>query len=245
MSDFLKNLIARARGEGPTIRPRLPSRFETPTQARATDDLLLEVTEKVVVDPIAVTNSVRRVDGSRGEPSPRAIADNPPEPPASDAWAPRQTPAGRPAVERPPLAASSDEPLPDRVPHTIAEEPPRPRQVSGADAKLPNRLSETHTSVREMIRERVAAPMPVAAEQPSPVPHRSAEPPRPLHARAVTPALAQPRQELAAAAAPTIEVIIGRIEVRAGAAPQPAARPAPSPVMGLDEYLRSRRRGPR
>jgi hypothetical protein len=59
----------------------------------------------------------------------------------------------------------------------------------------------------------------------------------PLHNRQRAP------MEGSAIASPTVEVSIGRIEVRAtsGPVPNPAPRPTPAPNLSLDDYLRRRR----
>jgi hypothetical protein len=91
-------------------------------------------------------------------------------------------------------------------------------------------------TVRERIVERAAA---------GPAAEPAAEPKRP--APAVVPAPApQPTRaawpELASEAAPTVQVTIGRIEVRAilPAPPAPAAPPVRRPATSLEDYLRAR-----
>jgi hypothetical protein len=45
---------------------------------------------------------------------------------------------------------------------------------------------------------------------------------------------------------PTIQVTIGRVEIRATVAPAPARKPVPRPpAMSLDEYLKRRNEAPR
>jgi hypothetical protein len=56
--------------------------------------------------------------------------------------------------------------------------------------------------------------------------------------------LVGPREQAQASAAPTVNVTIGRVEVRAVPAPtSPAPKPRSTPVMTLDEYLRRRATG--
>jgi len=124
---------------------------------------------------------------------------------------------------------------------------------------------------RTVVRLQAAVELPVPAEQTvvkpvvSPLSHPERQPAAIAGNEPLTPAIqprpvspAQPRlnpvsqpafgesSNLRAAEAPTIQVTIGRIEVRATppAAPVPKSRPA-SPTLSLDDYLRQRNEGRR
>ncbi|MFN8570366.1 MAG: hypothetical protein U0Z44_23120, partial [Kouleothrix sp.] len=74
--------------------------------------------------------------------------------------------------------------------------------------------------------------------------------PAPMPAEATMPAGARRAADTAGSAlavppAPTVQVTIGRIEVRAAPAPAQATRRAAAPLLSLDEYLRQRSGGAR
>lgn len=129
---------------------------------------------------------------------------------------------------------------------TLPPPAPHPGEAGGA-RRARNERPIADAAWGQLERESAAA----AHREPAPV----APPPAPEPGRAlrveVRPAPAAerriaPRQvaEAPPAAPPTIQVTIGRIEVRAAPAP-PAARPAPAagPALSLDDYLRQRNRG--
>lgn len=134
------------------------------------------------------------------------------------------------------------------APQTMLQ--PAPPPVSYAPALPSHRPSRTGT---EQSPATINAPQPAAPrtiiermiERATRPVERSTQPaPAMLPARQTAPPAAHTLSELATTAPPTINVTIGRIEVRAtqGRAPAQAQRSAPE-VMSLEEYLRRRSRG--
>ena len=130
---------------------------------------------------------------------------------------------------------------------------PRPRQTT-AESETPSPLEPRieHIEIQRIVEPSRRT---VRSEsQPSQFPHKPSANPTPKSEPLVTPLRLAPRLEPAiplpkpiskAAPAPTIDVTIGRIEVRA--TPPPASKPkkqsAEPLVMSLDEYLRQRVNG--
>lgn len=128
---------------------------------------------------------------------------------------------------------------------------PHPGEAGGA-TRARNERPIADAAWGQLERESLAAahrePAPIAPP-PAPEPGRALRVevrPAPAAERRSAPPAAAPRQvaEAPPAAPPTIQVTIGRIEVRAAPAP-PAARPATpaGPALSLDDYLRQRNRG--
>lgn len=155
-------------------------------------------------------------------------------PPAPSPRSPPQPAVQPPALEgvRPPAAARPVAPaVPGRRARTAPSAPEAPDE-SSTDAASFDLASVSFRRVLGVraTTEREPARPPAEHPGPSGPGRRSAEPPT-----------------VASAAAPTIEVTIGRIEVRAAPAPAPArAGPAvapATPVMTLEQYLQRRAGG--
>jgi hypothetical protein len=138
----------------------------------------------------------------------------------------------RPRTEESPIAPTNrlvqggERPIP---PVVRAQEPDRPAAVG----------SDGHPD-----RDRPPSGAPVDRRPPSALGERRATE---VFRPAVTPAIALLDAGRAQAAdEPTIQVTIGRVEIRATVAPAPARKPAGRPpAMSLDEYLKQRNEAPR
>jgi hypothetical protein len=246
MSDFFSALAARVVQRSgdvgpPPVRPRLPALFET-----APSGLGEEPGDRFAVAPPA-----------RSAPAP-PFSDPAPSAPNTGRADEDRTPIHRPPLYRPPAGAPP--PLAPAAPvagaptATLTQEPPFARigQV-GPEARASP--SPTKPSMAEAAEVRAvvepAAPSPPEATRA--VASDRSEPPAAPAAQLGTPpppaALARriaegaPPKGLASPppAATTIEVSIGRIEVRAAPAPvERRAASAASPVMSLEDYLKSR-----
>jgi hypothetical protein len=246
MSDLLDRLIARGRGDAPTVRPRLPGLFEDDTGAVLPTD---EEEERVV----------ERSAASKGESTGSEVRATPVIPPLPELSRPADTqtaapPKGpRPAEheQKVPSFDPADRPLtsvPDQ-PSAVAQQPTLPPQTTskGTEATLSTSpLPPVPESYVESSSERYPdSNRPVREQASLPPPATVSAPPSLVDA---------PAEEIVAVApqpppAPRVEVRIGRIEVR-GAPIQPPAPQARSqqpssrmPRTTLDDYLRRRREG--
>lgn len=238
MSDFFSDLMARIDGTAAVLRPRLPSLFETPaTQAP------FPVEPEVPVDAVERKNPSAPQAAPPPEPAP-AQAAPPPYPfrPAMASSSPRAVEAASPVRTE----MHSRETRETRRETVRSATPPAFRSAengrNAADAqdqaRLPGRTAESETprTVERVTSAPVAPVQPATTTATVPPPFA----PAPPKLRANLP----PRAEAAKREAePPIQISIGRIEIRATSdAPRPAKGSKPSPVMSLDEYLRSRSR---
>ena len=233
-----QQLAPPERNAAPSLRPRLDFVFDQslvgemrPTSAAGLrQPWLLEPSEAVPPSPFAA----RETAGTRPVPPP-------PKPPTrANADEPRIR-----AAQEPGSPHSADPIHPARQPNY----PTRPEvRLAPPAAETAARTSILHT------RERILQIQPAVPPRESLPPASRATPPR---ASAAPPAALQrtPKAPLAAlraqlerppASEPTIEIHIGRLEVRAPAAPRAeAARPPSPPDRNLAAYLRSRENGAR
>ena len=273
MSDFLSNLVTRALGLETNVRPLLPSRFGPPTEsafgpAPLLSDVEQEDTENMVFSSMQSSRHRRRMAADRENPlseSPRTISTS--NRSAISTATSRQseetaslTP-NRSTESRAPAVAPLVVPVGIR-PVSARDDLSTPTPVARADSLSvpapPERL--VRESVREVSRTEVSVPTQkprvkrVAAPQEAPAPaHLTPRPPAPSpFAPMIKPAAptAPPFDEKRGEAPPqpTIQVTIGRIEVRATPAPtrKPANNAATSTgALSLDDYLSQRAGGRR
>jgi hypothetical protein len=268
MSDFLATLAAHATRTVLTVRPRLPGRFEPARQAApaAPGDDFEVVTEALApVPPSPPAPSLPPSGTPPGVPAGKPDArETPPgtegtrlqpavEPTPvvvsrhADAAPPTALPA--PTVLTPPRAVVP--PIPAAV-RPVALDVPRPEPAAPRSAqRLP---SESEATLQRVLPRPITVPLEQtvvrALARPQQTPQSSgteeATRERKAPAAAVPVVLPQPvpvgRQESARDLAPTVQVTIGRIEVRAILATSaPPPRPAPKrPVTSLEDYLRAR-----
>ena len=266
MSGFLASLVARARGEARAIRPRLPSRFETPIADTPADNPFGEIIEEFPSETPPSVQPACETPFAQPETPPQPTPDTPG---VRRTATPVTTLANVPPAAAPELRANEFAPPAVAVSNPTPDAPSRTEQASSAPSPVepitiefappavavsnptpdaPSRTEQASsapspvepiTIIRESTETRIVPQRVVPARvNVAPVP-----PARP--GQNVPPFAAQQQQQHPAPQ-PTIEVTIGRIEVRAT---QPATAPsraaAPSPVMSLDDYLRARVRGGR
>lgn len=244
MSDFLDRLAARVIGSEPAVAPRLRSLFEAPRQVPIMPDVGQDeapaqhrgVPSGVVAAAAALPASAippatpPESERSRIAPAERLVVPTTPAAASSRSRheaslpalaAPRQSPV----IERPAAATQA------RQPQADPPAPVQPRQTRVA----PDRQQATPPLAGGSLRP---SSTPVFSTQ---APAASAPPARAAHA-ATRPRLAtRADSQREAAPDPVVHVSIGRLEVRAAAAPvaAPRRRDAPRPS-SLDDYLRQR-----
>lgn len=251
MTGFFESLAARARGEAPAVRPRLPGIFESATAAEPFEqmEVFVETAEPAPAAPVQAAPMATEIKVRR-EVADRVIAAPAPAP------EPVRTEATLPAAVLTPVAASA--------PSRSVAEAVQPRTVPSRDPSPPPVPTPVQVTADRGRREDA----PPVAHQPAPAsrddatmravsavtpvgPPPSLAPPARSSARDIVPQVARARPaQTPPVARPeprreetTVHVSIGRIEVRA-VQPTPEARPrepAKSAVMSLDDYLRTRR----
>ena len=246
MSDFFSNLAGRLLGVSEVVRPRLPALFETP-----------EREAKLSVE-----------DAGPAHAAPFSEPDDPPEPAAPAAIASRSAPLDFGPRDRPEKAVAQWAPeaaaLSPPKPSPPLERPPAKRKVAREKAETKSALEAHHERRGEPRptnrKTERAATSPPQAETPEPIAKREDQAPTgPKPTPTTTPAAGSPfalppaprvsakRPEAQPRGSePTIHVSIGRVEIRATREQQsPRREKESSPVMSLDDYLRSRpgRRG--
>jgi hypothetical protein len=249
MIDFLSTLAVRARGEMPSPRPLVQSRFAA-GDAEAEDEAL-ELEEEVPARPAAAAERAAPESGVVPAHPTRSLGEPEPE---VDAPAPAIVPA--PAAP-PPLARAQEARAAPRV-EPQADGAPPPPALPASDANGPAPEADVATdspglpmggrTIRPVVPPSVTAPRPEPRARPRPRTHRG-EPGGELAYRAVA---VEPEIQRATSLPDdgrkeTIHVSIGRIEVRAPALPQapPGPPPLARPKRSLDDYLAERDRGRR
>ena len=236
---YLASIVARANGTAPVLQPRLASRYES--GAPAAESAFAEIAvERIAPPPVSHAPATE----SPETPSlPTARRDEPPS-------SPRPL---TPSNEHPPLHAAMPQPAPATHTERIVERHHTERIESREEI-----LTTLAPSIPPLLpppaeRSRVdASPREVRAAEPGEAPLRELllPSPAPLHASSATRGEGRTtqgaRDEARDAAAPTIRVTIGRVDVRA-VNPPAQTRPAPAPraAFTLDDYVRLRKEGRR
>jgi hypothetical protein len=257
MSDFFASLAARVvrRPSGEeAVRPRLPAMFETSSSDASVGwseqpaDFVLArtATPAATVEP----KPPPRIQMTSPEPAPTRLAPAPsidipqpdaliPEPHVARGATGQLVTPPPVIVVRPPLAAISpahavNRRSPDDTPSLAEPGKPRAAPVEAQAAVATSTI---------VVQTATTRPPPTAAKVDPAVPTRSVAPPQP-QAVLPSPRIAQGVPPRAAAPPPspetTIEVTIGRVEVRAAAPPAKHRPSTASPVMSLEEYLQGR-----
>ena len=271
MGDFLTNLIRRTTGKADVLRPRPLARFESVTPWATTeppDDVGADMPpslEAPASDHRPDRRDARPVEDGRPTPMPPSgpLAPTRPEPPKQvgredGAVGPAELPRKR---QEPSLTASAPR-LTPKAPGMGGG----PSRTSRPAMTVP---SDPQGGRPEMmpVRPVVATPMaPAAKNAPTIMPPVASQPPQPDVPQATTPMASRPstqppptltppsdvplpplvapshRPDNRSNAAPTVNITIGGIEVRAMAPPQKPerARPPRPAVMSLDDYLERR-----
>lgn len=252
MTDFLHRLALRTVAPEQLVRPRLPSRFERGGPVSFEEEAF------------ETTAAERPSPSSPGQPRVPAVASLREHEPPPRERTPERAQASAPVP--PPVAARGEK----------SPKPPDPQPRRRAETRTRREVVQQVTAETRLVDvpgPRVAAdPVPVEATAatrepetpaapPPPAERLPADPPAAVHVRTLetrTAAASErvvvrerlPRRERASAAAaaePTINVSIGRVEVRAVPAPahQPPTRAAAPAAKPLDEYLREQAEGRR
>jgi len=255
MSDYLGNLIARTVSPAVAVRPQLPSIFEPAPATRETvswpefeQESFVEqppVTgppEKLAPVPLSIPTSRQSLLGEPRQTVPDIS-------PAKEILKATQEP------ERVPRATSTSESVEPRI---FPRADPTLREAEPSDSAgrrsdiIKSPLLDAVASASHAVnaREETGRLQPAVALKPLVMP----EPPeRELPARsdvqAIVPTIRPsppiaPLPPATATAAPTVNVTIGRVEVRAVPPPaQQRAKPKPAMVLSLEDYLRQRAKG--
>jgi hypothetical protein len=236
MSDHLTRLAARALGRGDAVQPRLPSLFEAASPA-----LDAHVASEAPPEDPGTLRAARPWTAERPVPRWPGIDDRSAQPGDRRATPPgdhRAAPAGDalPSGDAAPPSGTAAASGRDR-------DASRARDARGGAAPEDGRPSE-----RTDERRSPADPPPDPAQPVAPPRNRPDASPEARGAapeRSLRPAVVVERP--ARENAPSVRITIGRVEVRAAAAPPP--RPAPArprgPRLSLDEYVRLRDEGRR
>jgi hypothetical protein len=268
MSGFLSNLLSRSRGTADVVRPRLASMFEPQSFNEAAGEWESEVEareemlERDSETERRASPSVPRNVKTPYEPVPEKPKASPPE---------RQEPQPAPRLPEEKVAMVPRPRALEEAPRQAEQRPSQGSEFRAREARARQRVltplsaasppkvnSLVVTSLGQQQREPRApailgtqvSPSGIAqpAQREEPTPSLALPPPR---AQSLIPPPGRPRfdpaptaQRIGAAAEPSVQVTIGRIEVRAvnEAAPQEKTHDH-SPVMSLDEYLKARARG--
>jgi hypothetical protein len=272
MSDFLTDLIARQDKPAGAVRPRLPSMFENGAAAEPAAKpaaLLAELTvEQEAPPPAAATPPAPLSQAPRREPQAPQIAETAPA--FAPAHAAQERPQPLPPLERS-VEREAPAVAPRRGAKTEAPaaEAPERFEETAIQPVVERRVTRLSPIVEEseIVEAPRAAParraMETFAPQPSTPPAASVRPlPQPPGPDPIAPvaspfvmpppqtrqqtreARREPREQPhQARAEPSIQITIGRLEIRASEereAPRARNKDAPSPVMTLDAYLKSR-----
>lgn len=261
MSDYLSRVAARLFGTLPTVAPRIRSVYEPSNSSATPSDLS-------PLDDVPTTNQTEREAAHRAGRHPRSIAPaedmqsdwvrnpapserrllNPDGMPTFDVQASAQSAVDPPRVTRstPPLSSHGMETSSSKLERSRAslmdEANDRPAETVRRTLLPP--LTDQLSTVRplQQTSPRVVQPSDTAFSQPR---SRTADarpsiaPPDP--SGDLTPRRAE--AEMRPDAAPTINIHIGRVEVRTTFAPPPAKSAPPVVRHTLDEYLKSRNGG--
>ena len=247
MSDFFSSLVARSYGDAPVIRPRVKSLFEPVRRGAAGLEATLTSRNEETVEEREEEIVAGERDGRKAEPRTRAL-------PGSEEHA--ATRSAGPVVTsiRP---EHSVEPERNTITERLIKKQEtrvllgEPRNIDAAPKSIPSAAIIQERN--ELPRKRV----PEATTLPAQVHPAEKEKPGQLIPPKVTPEMripdlvlnakpqrqrkeedSLPRKE-SQTAEPTVQVTIGRIEVRANReSPHSVRAAARPPVMSLDEYLR-------
>jgi hypothetical protein len=244
MSDYLGNLIALTISPAVAVRPQLPSLFEPAPATRETNSRLEFEKENFVEQPPVTGPSDKLAPMPLSIPTPRQSVLREPE---------QTVPEISPAKK---ILEPSRESEPGVQPRIFAptsralreDEPSNSTQHRSHIIKSPLRDVLASASHEFSAREDAEPPQPAGALKPVVLPKpREDELPARSAVQAIVPTIRplpsvpptpKPKPE------PTINVTIGRVEIRAVPPPaQQRAKPKPATVLSLEDYLRKRAKG--
>ncbi len=241
MSDFLSDLVTRALRLEPLVKPVVPSLFDPGAAAQAWAETE-EVDEPARVSPPDVFQDGAAARFTRPAPEPAGHTIETRELRTAPE---RQEPPAPPRLAGPPPRTPQPEPAQIGTETTLARETiERSERISREIHTLEIEEREVRHAIVQPRTELVVkpdAPRPVAAPRHAPEAALVRErPERPVWRQTEPPPLE--------ATPPTVQVSIGRVEVRAVFPPAPAKQAVPrtNPAVPLEEYLnrRSGRRRP-
>jgi hypothetical protein len=244
MSDFFSDLMARVDGTAPVLRPRLPALFETPAaepRLQAEPEMPAGVQERTDLSP---PRSVPQPENARpntnapasSQPNPFRPAAMSPPPPAIEVASP-------PPLEQPPRGTGETGRETIRTVSSPIASPAETRR-NPAETQLPTDPVPLSSRAPDHVAPTPGRTNPAAIVPMEPAASmrtvRAPFAPAPPRLRPQLP----PRPEVAKREAePFIQISIGRIEIRAASdGTRPPKGSKSSPVMSLEEYLRSRSR---
>jgi hypothetical protein len=255
MSDYLGNLIARTVSPAVAVRPQLPSLFEPAPVTRETVSWPEFEQESFVEQPPVTGPSEKLAPVPLSIPTPRQSVLRGPQETVPEISPAKKILEARQESEPVPPASSISESVQPRIfpraAPTLHKDGPSDSTGRRSDIiKSPLLDAVASASNAVNAREETGRSQPAVALKPFVMP----EPPeRELPARsdvqAVVPTIRPlppiaPLPAATAIPAPTINVTIGRVEVRAVPPPaQQRAKPKPASVLSLEDYLRHRAKG--
>ncbi|HEV2862132.1 MAG TPA: hypothetical protein VGX48_14070 [Pyrinomonadaceae bacterium] len=241
MSDYLKNLVERTLDPSRVVQPRLASRFEPHGTFAAFDLETQEGETDPAAPPFEAHAEARHADATpHAESAPPTPVEHFAAPSVFEGRpeSPPREPPPAPPIEHAPDAPTTAKTL-------VEKEAPRPTAASVEAGKSPAR-EETSIKVFDAKREPPRSPESGPTQRPRVVEPRLSPLPKVFEAQ---PPRASADEAGRDEAAPTIRVTIGRVDVRAVAAPAKEARrapaPPPRPALTLEDYLRRRGGGSR
>jgi hypothetical protein len=245
MSDYLGNLIARTVSPPAAVRPRLPSLFEPAPVTRETNSGPRFEEENFVEQPLITRPSENLAPMPLSIPTPRRSVFHEPEQTVPEISRPRKILELSPEPEAPVQPRI----FPRTAPTLHKDEPSDSTRRRSDIIKSP--LDVVASASHEVnAREETGGSQPAVALKPLVLP----EPPeRELPARsdvqAIVPTIPlltpiAPLPQSPATPVPTINVSIGRVEIRAVSTQgQQRPKPKPATVLSLEDYLRQRAKG--
>ncbi len=252
MSDFFSGLVDRAVGRAPMIDSRIPPRFEPPRgkgpsvglaeDAHAEIDEIIAQTSQLAIAPPHRRKAIEPQDDAP------TVQSKLSAPVSKEKTQPVREPRVEPkAAAQPPRAIAKVEKIiePPIAPRT---QPPvqKPSTIETRVAKSPTLVASRE--IAKPPQQSKSVPASPAREQNPISPASARATAQPVIRPKVTPRAPQVIVQREPSPAPTIQVTIGRIEVRAasGASSSSSAAPRPAgPKLNLEDYLKNRAGGSR
>jgi hypothetical protein len=253
MTDFFSSLVDRAAGRAPVLDRRIAPRFEPPRgRSNTPESISQDSTIQPAIDEIFKETSRLEVPPRARKAiapteSPRVQQSNVPKSSLKENPAPIRSTRAETKSTEPPRAIAKMEQILEPVAHAAARPPQAKSAVSEA---APERKSTASVAPRESDKPaRASTPdsvSPVAKSTNRVAPSSPANSPSAIRPK-VTPRAPQVVVQRERSAAATIQVTIGRIEVRAaGPGSSPTTSRSPSgPKLSLEDYLKNRAGGSR
>jgi hypothetical protein len=247
VSDFFATLIARATTEADALRPRIAPRFAAPAhesllppeEERATTHAPVESSFAPDEQPRELRLAISERTQPPATPPREAATTHTTETATNDRAMSHPSPLVRERIETP---AVEPQPFSAIQPQSIPSEPPRE-----SSARMPTATRDARESSRGESDRRA----PMSPPRATLTPRRAIETATTRKVERIETRAHESRltriskqrdapETTQSPPAPTIQVTIGRIEVRAESAPSPRRAEPAAPRLTLDEYLRQR-----